>query len=199
MSPHIVLDYGTLSAVVVVAFVVIGFLQGGARTIVAVAVALAVIVGLSEPAIAAVALSISQRVASVVRRAAGAGPMSTPVDVGPYSFAIYIVLLIGVMCLSRVAVRESFPSKSSRLFGGALGLLNGLLFSLMVREHLLPSLEQSIGREWVIQIRLQPEVAAASLPSGGQLSVGTVAYIFGLLLAGAGVLRKVRGMRGSGS
>ncbi|MGQ9552771.1 MAG: hypothetical protein ACUVWR_01535 [Anaerolineae bacterium] len=191
-----VLDYGTLSAAVVVVFVVIGFLQGGARMIMAVAVALAVIVGLGEPTIATAALSVGQRVGSVVRRAVGAGPMSTPTDTGPYYFAIYMVLLVSIMCLSRMAVRESLPSKSSRLFGGILGLLNGLLFSLMVREHLLPSLGHGIEGEWVIQIRLQPEVAAASLPSGGHLSVGTVAYIFGLLLAGAGVLRKVRSMRG---
>jgi len=191
-----VVDYKTISAAVISAFVIVGCLQGGARTIVAVAVALAIIVGLGEPAIAATMLSIGERVGSVVRRAVGSGPMTPPADPGPYYFAIYMVLLSVIMLLSRAAVREPSPSKSSRLFGGALGLLNGLLFSLMVREHLLPSLGRSMGGGWVIQVRLQPEVAAASLPGGGSLSVGTVAYVFGLLLAGAGVLRRVRSARG---
>lgn len=197
MSAHTVLDYKSISLAFVAAFAVLGTLHGGARTIVVVAISLAVIVGLGDPAVASVMLGLGQKVATVLRRAVGAGAPGTIGSPGPYYFALYAFVLVAAVLLSRV-VSQRAPSKSSRLFGALLGVLNGLLFALMVKDNLLGSLGASLGSGWVIQVRLQPEVGALSVPAGASLSVGTVAYVFGLLLAGAGLLRRVRGLRGPG-
>jgi hypothetical protein len=194
MGRQLVLDYRSLAAVVVAAFAFIGALQGGARSIVAVAVSLALIVGIGEPPVAAVLLRVGEKVASVLRRAVSAGAVGPITQTGPYYFAVYLALLLAVMLVARAALRETAVSRSSRLLGTLLGVLNGLLFTLMLREHLLPALGGAGA--WDISIRLQPQAVAGSLLADGGFSVGTVAYVFGLLLAGAGVLRKVRGLRG---
>ena len=108
-----------------------------------------------------------------------------------------VEVLVATVLLSRVLSQRS-PSKSSRVFGAVLGVLNGLLFTLMVKDYLLASVGQALGGGWVIQVRLQPELGALSVPSGASLSVGTVAYVFGLLLAAAGLLRRLRGLKGPG-
>lgn len=198
MGSEVLLDYSSIAAALVVAFAIAGAAQGGARTIVIVAASLALIVGLGEPSVASSLLSLGQRVASVLRRAVGAGPAGAIGDSGPYYFAVYLALLVTVGLLAKALVREPGISRSSRLLGVLLGVLNGLLFTLMLREHLLPAVVPSLGSAWDIRIRLQPEVTARALGDAGSLSVGTVAYVFGLLLAGAGILRKVRGARGPG-
>jgi hypothetical protein len=185
-----VLDYRTISVALVAAFAFVGALHGGARTIVAVAVSLAVIVGLGEPLVADAALRLGEKVAAVLRRAVGAaapGAVSSP---GLYFFGLYAFALVAAILLSRVLGQRPV-SRSSRVFGAVLGVLNGLLFTLMVKDYLLGSVGQALGGSWVIQVRLQPEVGALSVSNGGSVSVGTVAYVFGLLLAGAGLLRRL--------
>jgi hypothetical protein len=197
MAPQFVVDYRTVSVVVVLAFALVGAMQGGARSIVVVAVSLAVIVGIGEPNIAAAMLRIGEKVSGILRRAVGAGAPGNVTDPGPYYFVIYLAVLLVAVFLGRAVVREAAVSKGSRLFGGFLGVLNGLLFSLMLRENLLPAIGQALGSGWTIHVRLGADGAGGPPLVGGNVSVGTVAYVFGLLLAGAGVLRKVRAVRGT--
>ena len=196
MAPQFVIDYRTISVVVVLVFALIGALQGGARSIVVVAVSLAVIVGIGEPSIAGAMLHIGERIAGILRRAVGASSSAGVADPGPYYFLIYVALLLAAAFLGKALVREGSLTKSSRLFGGFLGVLNGLLFSLMLRENLLPVVSRALGSGWTIHVRLSAEGGGSAPLVGGNVSVGTVAYVFGLLLAGAGVLRKVRAVRG---
>lgn len=198
MPTEIVLDNHTLGIVLALVFGFIGAAQGGARSVLSVATSLAVIVGLGEPSVASAVLTIGAKVSGVLRRALGSEGEFAPGHPGPYFFLVYSGALVAVMMLSRAFIREMGPSRSSRLFGALLGGLNGLLCALMVRENLLPALGGALAEGIVMRLRLQPEVSASSLPVSG-LSVGTVAYLFGLLLAGAGVIRKVRGLRGPGT
>jgi len=198
MGPQVLVDYKTVSVALVFAFALVGAAQGGARSVIVGAISLAFIVGLGEPAVASVMLDVGHRVLKVIRRALGTGEPTVASEVGQYYFAIYVGLLIATMFLCRAFVKEGSVSKASRLFGAATGVLNGLLFSLMVREQLLPSLRSTLGPGLTVHIRLGPEAVGASAATGGLMSVGTVAYVFGLLLAGAGVLQKVRGLRGPG-
>lgn len=197
MGQQLVFDYRTLSLIIVTLFAVIGALQGGARTILVVGACLAVTVAVGEPSIAAALLRVGEKALNVLRRAVGAGPATVGEQAGPYYFAIYLVTLIAVALLCKAILREQSISRSSRAFGGVLGVLNGLLFALVLREHLLPVLAQSASGGVDIHVRLEAD-AARSLVGGGGLSVGTVGYVFGLLLAGAGVFRKLRSLRGPG-
>jgi hypothetical protein len=197
VGQELVFDYRTLSLLIVAAFALIGFLQGGARTILVVGACLAVTVALGEPAIAAALLRWGEKALNVLRRAVGAGPATAGEQPGPYFFAVYLVALVAVALLCKAILREQSISRSSRAFGAVLGVLNGLLFALVLREHLLPVLEQSASGGVDIHVKLQAD-AARSLVGGGGLSVGTVGYVFGLLLAGAGVFRKLRSLRGPG-
>ncbi|NPV09314.1 MAG: hypothetical protein HPY83_15315 [Anaerolineae bacterium] len=197
MPTEVVLDHDTLGIALALLFGLIGAGQGGARSVLSVATSLAVIVGLGEPGVASLVLAVGARVSSVLRRALGADGDLAFANPGPYFFLVYSGVLGGVMLLTRAVVREAGVSRSSRLLGGLLGGLNGLLFALMLRENLLPALGGALAEGVVVRLRLQPEVSATSLPVGG-LSVGTVAYLFGLVLAGAGVLRKIRALRGPG-
>ncbi|MHB0876567.1 MAG: hypothetical protein ACYC5O_11060 [Anaerolineae bacterium] len=197
MGQEFVFDYRTLSLVIVATFAVIGALQGGARTILIVGACLAVTVALGEPAIAGALLRLGEKALTVLRRAVGAGPAEAGAQPGPYYFAIYLTTLIAVALLCKAILREQTVSRSSRAFGAVLGVLNGLLFALVLREHLLPTLVQSAGGGVDIHLKLQADGATAVVGGGG-LSVGSLGYVFGLLLAGAGVFRKLRGLRGPG-
>ncbi|MGI6208289.1 MAG: hypothetical protein ACOYEW_08735 [Anaerolineae bacterium] len=198
MPAELTLDHQSLGIVLALVFGLIGAGQGGARSVLSVATSLAIIVGLGEPAVAAAVLSIGVKVSGVLRRALGSQGEVAMGHPGPYFFLVYAGVLIGVMMLGRAFLREAGPSRSSRLLGALLGGLNGLLCALMVRENLLPALGGALAQGIVLRLRLQPEVSASALPVGG-LSVGTVAYLFGLLLAGAGVVRKVRSLKGPGT
>ncbi len=184
--------------VLALVFGLIGLAQGGARSVLSVATSLAIIVGLGEPEVAAAVLEIGGKLADVLSRALRREAPVTLGTPGPYFFLVYVGVLVSVMILSRALLSEPHPSRSSRLFGALLGGLNGLLFALMLREHLLPSLGGSLAGGVLMRFQLGSEVSAQSMPARG-VSVGTVAYVFGLVLAGAALLRKARGLRGTRS
>ena len=198
MPSAAVVDFQTVSAVLVAAFAMIGLVQGGARTVVVVGAGLAVIVALGEPATSAKVLLVAQKVHAVICRAVGRQEPIPVAEPGPFFFLVYLCLLVAVALVSRALIHELTISKASRFFGGALGVLNGLLFSLVMREHLLPYLGRNFGGTWTIHVRLQPEVSAQTVSPVAGVSVGTIAYLFGLLLAGAGLVRRFRGARGPG-
>jgi len=194
MATELVLDQSSVAAVLAVVFALVGLAQGGARSVLSVAASLAIIVGLGEPAVATRILDLGGKLAGVLSRALGRAEPITLGSPGPYFFLVYVGVVVAVMLLSRALLAEPIVSRSSRLFGGLLGALNGLLFALMLREYLLPSLGGALSQAVIMRLRLGPEISAQALPAGG-LSVGTVAYVFGLLLAGAALLRKARRLR----
>lgn len=196
MQSAFTIDYRTLSLLLVLAFVVIGAMQGGARTILVLGACLAVTVAIEEPAVATALLGMGVKVLTVLRRAVGAQPVATVSRPGLYYFAIYLVTLVAMAVLCKAIIRDQSLSRSSRAFGAVLGILNGLLFALMLREQVLPLLAQTPAG--VIDLHLSLQANAAQSLVGSSISVDTVGYVFGLLLAGAGVFRKLRSLRGPG-
>jgi len=194
VPPTLVFDYRTLSLIIVAAFMAVGAMQGGARTILVLGACLAITVAVGEPAVATALLGVGVKVLTVLRRAVGAGPVTSVSAPGLYYFAVYLVTLIVMAVLCKAIIHEQTLSRSSRAFGAALGVLNGLLFALMVREHLLPLFGHTAGGTVDIRVSLRADAAQPLLGSG--VSVETVGYVFGVLLAGAGVFRKLRRPRG---
>jgi len=194
VSTELVFDQSSVTLALAIVFGLVGLAQGGARSVLSVAASLAIIVGLGEAEVATRILDVGGKVAAVLSRALGRAEPITLGSPGPYFFLVYVGLVIAVMLLSRALLADPSPSRSSRLFGAMLGALNGLLFALMLREYLLPSLGGALSQGLVMRLHLGPEVSIQSLPPRG-LSVSTVAYLFGLLLAGAALVRKVHRLR----
>lgn len=196
MPTELVLDQSSLTVVLAIVFGGVGLAQGGARSVLSVATSLAIIVGLGEPNVATRILDVGGKIAGVLSRALG---REEPITLGtpePYFFLVYVGVVVAVMLLSRALLSEASPSRSSRLFGALLGSLNGLLFALMTRDYLLPYLSGTLAGGVLMRFHLGPEVSTQAVSPRG-LSVGTVAYVLGLLLVGGALVRKVLRMRGS--
>ncbi len=196
MPTELAIDVHWLHWGIALAGLCLGVSYGWRRAFFVGLVALGSAMALEEPAVGQKLVGLLGRLSALLGQATGVA-LDEKLKSPELLAAVWFALSLGVaFVLTGTLVAAKQVSWLSRLFGGSIGFVTGLLCSLLAQETVLPYLRAQLGPSLLIRIDLGREVAAQAR-SAEPLSLAGIAAAFGILSAVGGIVHKFRQKRGA--